>query len=116
MLKRIWVRESKGNTVMTYLRQHQTVICRGLLVLAAVWCLWYARPMDVYSLIPVRADAPAPHHFFQQILGFLTKPGHVSEPIRIPALFLLMALLRFWALPPVPALFRLGGIRRSRPG
>ena len=51
MLKRIWVRESKGNTVMTYLRQHQTVICRGLLVLAAVWCLWYARPMDVYDLM-----------------------------------------------------------------
>lgn len=41
----------RGKAVKTYLRQHQTVIRRGLLLLAAVWCLWYARPVDIYDLM-----------------------------------------------------------------
>lgn len=34
-----------------YLQQYRTVIRRGILILAAVWCLWYARPVDIYDLM-----------------------------------------------------------------
>ena len=34
-----------------YLQQHRMVIRRGILILAAVWCLWYARPLDIYDLM-----------------------------------------------------------------
>ena len=34
-----------------YLQQYRTVIRRGILILTAVWCLWYARPVDIYDLM-----------------------------------------------------------------
>ena len=33
------------------LKQHQTAIRWGLLALLALWCLWYARPVDIYFLL-----------------------------------------------------------------
>lgn len=33
------------------LKQHQKALRWGLLALLALWCLWYARPLDIYDLL-----------------------------------------------------------------
>ena len=43
--------QPRGEAMKAYLQQYRTVIRRGILILAAVWCLWYARPLDIYDLM-----------------------------------------------------------------
>ena len=43
--------QPRGEAMKAYLQQYRTVIRRGILILTAVWCLWYARPVDIYDLM-----------------------------------------------------------------
>ena len=100
MLKRNKDHQSKKSTVTAYLRQHRTVICWGLLILAAVWCLWYARPLDIYDLIgceePVNLSVTVSRY------SDLNHPGNLSlsagEP-EMDAVLERLAELRFHRNP-----------------
>lgn len=76
MLKRNKDHQSKRNAVKAYLRQHRTVICWGLLILAAVWCLWYARPLDIYDLMG--CEEPANLSVTVSRYSDLNHPGNLS--------------------------------------
>jgi hypothetical protein len=100
MLKRNKDHQSKRNAVKAYLRQHRTVICWGLLILAAVWCLWYARPLDIYDLMG--CEEPANLSVTVSRYSDLNHPGNLSlsagEP-EMDAVLERLAELRFHRNP-----------------
>ena len=59
-----------------YLQQYRTVIRRGILILAAVWCLWYARPVDISDRMG--CEEPAYLSFTVLRQSDLDHPGNLA--------------------------------------
>lgn len=66
----------KRETVKAYFQRRRSTIRRGLLVLAAVWCLWYARPLDIYDLMG--CEEPAYLSFTVLRQSDLDHPGNLA--------------------------------------
>ena len=59
-----------------YFQRRRSTIRRGLLILAAVWCLWYARPLDIYDLMG--CEEPAYLSFTVLRQSDLDHPGNLA--------------------------------------
>ena len=83
-----------------YLRRHRTIIRRGLLILAAVWCLWYARPVDIYDLMGCEEPAYLSVTVWRQ--ADLNHPGNLDLTAGEPEMDIVLerfAELRFHRNP-----------------
>lgn len=68
--------QPRGEAMKAYLQQYRTVIRRGILILATVWCLWYARPVDIYDLMG--CEEPAYLSFTVLRQSDLDHPGNLA--------------------------------------
>lgn len=66
----------KSDAVKASFQRRRTAVRRGLLILAAVWCLWYARPVDVYDLMG--CEEPAYLSFTVLRQSDLDHPGNLA--------------------------------------